>query len=80
SNTAEYGDYISGKRVVNQETRQEMKKILTEIQSGEFAKRWILENQANRPVYNALARQEREHLIEKTGAALRKMMPWLRKS
>jgi len=80
SNTAEYGDYISGKRVVNQETRQEMKKILTEIQNGEFAKRWILENQANRPVYNAMARQEREHLIEKTGASLRKMMPWLRKS
>lgn len=80
SNTAEYGDYISGKRVINQETRQEMKKILSEIQNGEFAKRWILENQANRPVYNAMARQEKDNLIEKVGADLRKMMPWLRKS
>lgn len=79
SNTAEYGDYISGKRVINQDTRQEMKKILSEIQSGEFARCWILENQANRPVYNALAKQEREHIIETVGAELRKMMPWLKK-
>lgn len=80
SNTAEYGDYISGKRIINQETRKEMKRILAEIQNGEFAKRWILENQANRPVYNAIARQEKEHLIEKVGAELRKMMPWLKKN
>ena len=80
SNTAEYGDYMVGKRIINQAVREEMRKVLREVQSGEFAKQWILENQANRPVFNAIARQEREHLIEKVGAELRKMMPWLRKS
>ncbi|BAF58710.1 ketol-acid reductoisomerase [Pelotomaculum thermopropionicum SI] len=79
SNTAEYGDYMTGKRIITEETRKEMKKILAEIQSGEFAKKWILENQANRPVYNAIARQEKELLIEKVGARLRSMMPWLKK-
>ncbi|NLI13330.1 ketol-acid reductoisomerase [Pelotomaculum propionicicum] len=79
SNTAEYGDYISGPRIITQETRKEMKKILTEIQNGEFAKNWILENQAGRPVYNAIAKREKETLIEKVGAELRKMMPWLKK-
>jgi ketol-acid reductoisomerase len=79
SNTAEYGDYMVGKRIINQAVREEMRKVLREVQSGEFAKQWILENQANRPVFNAIARQEREHLIEKVGAELRKMMPWLRK-
>ncbi|HOV79080.1 MAG TPA: ketol-acid reductoisomerase [Bacillota bacterium] len=79
SNTAEYGDYMSGKRIITEETRKEMKKILEEVQNGEFAKRWILENQAGRPVYNAIARREKEHLIEKVGAELRAMMPWLKK-
>ncbi|MGQ9532674.1 MAG: ketol-acid reductoisomerase [Desulfotomaculales bacterium] len=79
SNTAEYGDYMVGKRIINQAVREEMRRVLREVQSGEFAKQWILENQANRPVFNAIARQEREHLIEKVGAELRKMMPWLRK-
>jgi ketol-acid reductoisomerase len=79
SNTAEYGDYVTSKRIITDETRKEMKKILAEIQEGEFAKKWILENQANRPVYNARAKQEKEHLIEKVGAELRKMMPWLQK-
>jgi ketol-acid reductoisomerase len=79
SNTAEYGDYVTGKRIITEETRKEMKKILAEIQQGEFAKKWILENQANRPVYNARAKEEKEHLIEKVGAELRKMMPWLQK-
>jgi len=79
SNTAEYGDYITGTRIITEETRKEMKKILTEVQNGEFAKRWILENQAGRPVYNAIAKREKETLIEKVGAELRKMMPWLKK-
>jgi len=79
SNTAEYGDYISGKRIITEETRQEMKKILAEVQNGEFAKRWILENKAGRPAYNAMKKKESEHLVEKVGAQLRKMMPWLKK-
>jgi len=79
SNTAEYGDYMTGPRIINEDTRREMKKILAEIQNGEFAKKWILENQANRPVFNAIARQEKELLIEKVGARLRNMMPWLKK-
>lgn len=79
SNTAEYGDYMTGPRIITEETRKEMKKVLAEIQSGEFAKKWILENQANRPVFNAIAKREKELLIEKVGAELRKMMPWLKK-
>lgn len=79
SNTAEYGDYMSGKRIITEETRKEMKKILEEVQNGEFAKKWILENQAGRPVYNAIAKREKELLIEKVGAELRAMMPWLKK-
>ncbi|MDF9408540.1 ketol-acid reductoisomerase [Pelotomaculum isophthalicicum JI] len=79
SNTAEYGDYMTGTRIINEDTRQEMKKVLEEIQNGEFAKRWILENQANRPVFNAMAKREKELLIEKIGADLRAMMPWLKK-
>ncbi|MGI6005526.1 MAG: ketol-acid reductoisomerase [Christensenellales bacterium] len=76
SDTAEYGDYTVGKRIITEETRKEMAKVLQEIQQGEFARRWILENQANRPMFNALRRQEQEHLIERTGAELRKKMSW----
>ncbi|MCL2766065.1 MAG: ketol-acid reductoisomerase [Peptococcaceae bacterium] len=79
SNTAEYGDYMTGPRIINQDIRQEMKKVLEEVQNGEFAKRWILENQANRPVYNAYAKREKELPIEKIGVELRAMMPWLQK-
>ncbi|HHV72006.1 MAG TPA: ketol-acid reductoisomerase [Clostridia bacterium] len=79
SDTAQYGDMTVGKRIINKETRKEMKKVLSEIQSGEFARKWILENQANRPTFNAMARMESEHLIEKVGAGLRQMMPWLKK-
>ena len=64
--------------VINESVRAEMRKILREIQTGEFAREWILENQAGRPVYNKLLEMEREHLIEKVGKELRKMMPWLR--
>ena len=80
SNTAEYGDLTRGPRIVTDETRKEMKKILGEIQSGQFAKEWILENQANRPVFNALRRQGASHLVEQVGKKLREMMPYLNKA
>ncbi len=67
SNTAEYGDYTRGPRIVNEATRAEMKKILAEIRSGQFAREWILENRANRPVFNATKRLEREHPVEQVG-------------
>ncbi len=79
SDTAEYGDLTRGKRVITQETRQEMKRILDEIQSGSFAKEWLLENRVNRPVFNALRRREREHMLESVGERLRDMMSWLKK-
>jgi len=79
SDTAEYGDYTRGPRVVDDMAADEMRQILTEIQDGTFAKEWILENQAGRPVYNALKRMEAEHPIETVGAELRKMMPWLKR-
>ena len=79
SNTAEYGDYTRGPRVVDDHVKQEMKKILKEIQTGEFAREWILENQAKRPVYNKLKKMGEEHLIEKVGKKLRAMMSWLKK-
>ena len=76
SDTAEYGDYATGKRIITEETRKEMKKVLSEIQDGSFARNWILENQAKRPHFNAVRAQEKNHLIEKTGAELRAMMSW----
>ena len=79
SDTAEYGDYSRGPRVIDEMVRDEMAQILVEIQDGTFAKEWILENQAGRPVYNALKRMESEHLIEEVGEELRQMMPWLKK-
>ncbi len=78
SDTAKYGGMTRGKRIINENVREEMKRILREIQTGEFAREWILENQANRPVFNKLLRMEKEHLIEKVGRELRKMMPWLK--
>ncbi len=79
STTAKYGDVTRGPRVVTDETKKEMKKILDEIQSGRFAREWVLENQANRPVYNALLKKGEDHPIEEVGARLRGMMPWLKK-
>jgi len=76
SDTAEYGDYSVGKRIITDETRKEMKNVLTEIQDGTFARNWILENQANRPNFNATRRIEKTHEIEKVGKELRKMMSW----
>ncbi len=78
SDTAEFGDYQIGKRIITDATRAEMKKVLNEIQTGEFAKQWILENQANRPGFNAVRRREADHAIEKVGKELRAMMPWLK--
>lgn len=79
SDTAEYGDYTIGKRIITEQTKNEMKKVLKEIQEGTFAKNWILENQANRPFFNARRRIESEHRIEVVGKELRKMMSWLKK-
>ena len=78
SDTAEYGGYTRGPRVIDDMARDEMVEILAEIQDGSFAKEWILENQAGRPVYNALKRMESEELIEEIGEELRQMMPWLK--
>jgi ketol-acid reductoisomerase len=77
SETAEYGDVTRGPRVITQETRAEMRRILGEIQSGEFAREWILENQAGRPVYNALTRRDAGSQIEQVGKKLRGMMSWI---
>jgi ketol-acid reductoisomerase len=79
SDTAEYGDMTRGKRVISEEVREEMACILEEIQTGEFAREWILENMAGRPVYNALQREDSEHMIEMVGQELRGMMSWLGK-
>ena len=79
SDTAEYGDYTRGPRVINEQSRQEMKKILTEIQNGTFAKQWILENSANCPSFKAMRRISHEQELEKIGDQLRSMMPWLQK-
>jgi len=77
SNTAEYGDYTRGPRLINEQTKAEMWRILEEIQSGQFAKEWILENRAHAPSFKAMRRREREHQIEQVGRELRKMMPWI---
>jgi ketol-acid reductoisomerase len=77
SDTAEHGDYIAGVRVVNQETRKEMKKLLAEIQDGSFAKKWIKENEDGRPTFNARRKAEQGQLLEEVGAKLRAMMPFL---
>jgi len=79
SDTAEFGDYTRGNRIITEETREEMRQILYEVQSGEFAKEWILENQARRPVFNAMRRHEAAHPIEEVGKKLRAMMGWLKK-
>lgn len=77
SDTAEYGDYQIGKRIITDETKKEMKKVLKEIQDGTFARNWLLENQVGRPNFNATRRNEAEHPIEKVGKELRGMMSWI---
>ncbi|MGP3609367.1 ketol-acid reductoisomerase [Anoxybacteroides rupiense] len=78
SDTAQWGDFISGPRIINDSVKAEMKKVLEDIQTGKFAKGWILENQANRPEFNAINRRENEHLIETVGRELRSMMPFVK--
>jgi ketol-acid reductoisomerase len=77
SNTAEFGDYTRGPRIINEQTRAEMKKILHEIQTGQFAREWILENRSGRPVFNAMKRRDRGHVIEQVGKRLRALMTWI---
>lgn len=79
SDTAEYGDYMIGKRIINDETRKEMKKVLKEIQDGEFAANWLQENQLNRPIFNSIKQAELEHPIVEVGKNLRSMMSWIKK-
>jgi len=79
SDTAEYGDYTRGPRVIDDMVKDEMGQILAEIQNGSFAREWILENQAGRPMYNALKRADMDHEIEMVGKQLRDMMSWLNK-
>ena len=80
SNTAEYGDYVSGKRVITDQTRKEMKSILNDIQSGTFVKNWMLENKINQPNFKAMRKKSQSHEIEKVGKKLRDMMPWIKKN
>ncbi|MEY2979766.1 MAG: ketol-acid reductoisomerase [Prochlorotrichaceae cyanobacterium] len=80
SNTAEYGDYTRGPRIITDETRAEMRKILSEIQSGQFAREFVLENQSGKPGFTAMRRQEAEHPIEVVGKDLRAMFSWLKKA
>ena len=78
SNTAQYGDLTRGPRVIGCESREAMREILGEIQSGEFAREWMLENTVNRPVFNALTKRDEDHLVEKVGAEVRALMPQFR--
>lgn len=78
SNTACYGDITRGKRIINERTRKEMKKILKEVCSGKFAREWIKENEMGRPNFNSILKKEDEHPIERVGVELRKMMPWMK--
>jgi len=79
SDTAEYGDYVTGSRIITDETKKEMQNVLSEIQNGTFARNWLLENQVKRPFFNAKRRMESESLLESTGKRLRSLMSWLKK-
>ncbi|NLG24619.1 MAG: ketol-acid reductoisomerase, partial [Clostridiales bacterium] len=79
SDTAEYGDYSVGKRIITDQTKAEMKKVLAEIQDGTFARNWILENQSGRAAFNARRRIEKDHQAETVGAQLRAQMSWQKK-
>ena len=80
SNTAEYGDYVTGPRIVTEETKKEMKRVLRDIQTGKFARDWMLENKAGKPSFKASRRLSAEHPIEEVGGKLRAMMPWIGKN
>jgi len=77
SNTAEYGDYVTGSRIVTAETKAEMKRVLKDIQDGKFVRDFVLENKAGQPFFKAIRRNEAAHPIEEVGAKLRAMMPWI---
>jgi ketol-acid reductoisomerase len=80
SNTAEYGEYVSGPRIITDETKQEMKRILADIQTGRFARDWMLENKVNQANFRAMRRRNAAHPIEEVGEKLRAMMPWIAKN
>jgi ketol-acid reductoisomerase len=80
SNTAEFGDYTRGPRIIDEHVRAEMKRVLADIQSGRFARDWVLENQAGQPSFKAMRRRSAEHPIEAVGERLRGMMPWIAKN
>ena len=80
SNTAEYGEYVTGPRIITDETRAEMRRVLADIQSGRFARDWMLENKVNQSSFKATRRRLSEHPIEEIGAKLRAMMPWISKN
>jgi ketol-acid reductoisomerase len=80
SNTAEYGEYVTGPRIVTEETKKEMKRVLADIQSGRFARDWVLENKAGQPSFKAMRARAAAHPIEEVGAKLRAMMPWIAKN
>ena len=79
SDTAQWGDFVSGPRVVNEDTKKRMKEVLKDIQNGTFAKGWLLENQLNRPEFTAINEREKQHPIEVVGRELREMMPFVKK-
>ena len=80
SNTAEYGDYITGPKIVTEDTKNAMRKVLKDIQEGVFAKNWLLENQIGCPNFNAMRRRESEHQLEAVGKELRSLMSWTQKA
>ncbi|BEP28276.1 ketol-acid reductoisomerase [Helicovermis profundi] len=77
SDTAEYGDYVTGRRIITEDTRKEMKEVLHEIQNGEFARNWLLDNQLNRVTFNRMKAKEKEHELVEVGSKLRGMMKWI---
>ena len=80
SNTAEYGEYVTGPRIITAETKAEMKRVLADIQSGRFTRDWMLENKASQASFRAIRRNNAEHPIERVGERLRAMMPWISKN
>jgi ketol-acid reductoisomerase len=79
SDTAQWGDFVSGPRIINEDTKTRMRDVLKDIQSGKFAKEWLLENQVNRPQFNAINEREKNHPIEVVGRKLRALMPFVQK-
>ena len=77
SNTAEYGEYVTGPRIINSETKKEMKKVLDDIQSGRFTRDWMLENKVNQTSFKSTRKKASAHQIEEIGLKLRAMMPWI---